>query len=99
MPLSGGSEREIKIGDGVRMGDLPLATNSIRKDGKILITTALDDYTWYWQVSVLDPNTGQAKHIPTDFAGDILYAGWTSDGQILAMGLNTEGSIWRFRPQ
>jgi len=49
--------------------------------------------------SVLDPNTGQAKHIPTDFAGDILYAGWTSDGQILAMGLNTEGSIWRFRPQ
>ena len=99
MPLSGGSEREIKIADGVRMGDLPLATNSIRKDGKILITTALDDYTWYWQVSVLDPNTGQAKHIPTDFAGDILYAGWTSDGQILAMGLNTEGSIWRFRPQ
>jgi len=99
MPLSGGSEREIKIGDGVRMGDLPLATNSIRKDGKILITTALDDYTWYWQVSVFDPKSGDAKHVPTDFAGDILYAGWTPDGQILAMGLNTEGSIWRFRPQ
>ena len=33
-----------------------------------------------------------------DFAGDILYAGWTDDGQILAAGLNTEGSIWRFQP-
>jgi hypothetical protein len=43
--------------------------------------------------------TSAAISVPTDFAGDILYAGWTPDGQILATGLNTEGSIWRFRPQ
>ena len=67
-------------------------------NGKILVTTALDATTWYWQVSIFDPKTGEAKHAPTDFAGDILYAGWTPDGQILATGLNTEGSIWRFRP-
>jgi eukaryotic-like serine/threonine-protein kinase len=99
MPLSGGSEEEIKINDSVRMGDVALAANAVGNDGKILVTTALDASTWYWQVSVFDPKTGDAKHIPTDFAGDILYAGWTTDGQILAMGVNTEGSIWRFRPQ
>jgi hypothetical protein len=98
LPVSGGSEEEIKIGADVRMGGVPLAANAINKDGQILVTTALNANTWYWQVSVFDPKTGEAKHVPTDFAGDILYAGWTSDGQILATGLNTEGSIWRFRP-
>jgi hypothetical protein len=97
--VSKGTEQEIKIGDDVRIGDVPLAANAINKDGKILITTALDDSTWYWQLSIFDPSTGLAKHVPTDFAGDLMYAGWTSDGQILAAGLNTEGSIWRFRPQ
>lgn len=98
MPLQGGSEEEIKINGDVRVGDVPLAANAVNKDRKILITTALDSYTWYWQVSILDLKSGKAKHIPTSFAGDILYAGWTSDGQILATGVNTEGSIWRFRP-
>ena len=81
------------------MGDMPLATNAVGKDGKILVTTALNANTWYWQISVFDPKNGTAKNVPTDFAGDILYGGWTSDGQILAMGVNTEGSIWRFRHQ
>jgi hypothetical protein len=99
MPLSGGSEEEIKIGADVRLGGIPLAANAVNKDGKILATTALNANTWFWQVSVFDPKTGKAKHVPTDFAGDILYAGWTSDGQILATGLITEGSIWRFRPR
>jgi hypothetical protein len=79
-----------------------LAANTVSKDGKILVTTALDANTWYWQVNVFDPKTGEAKeakHLPTNFAGDILYADWTPDGQILATGLNNEGSIWRFRPQ
>src|SRR5262249_42276208 len=67
-----GSEEETKIGADVRMGDVPLATNAINKDGKILVTTALDNNTWYWQLSIFDPITGQAKHVPTDFAGDLL---------------------------
>jgi hypothetical protein len=95
--LPEGDEEEIAIRGDVRMGDVPLAANAINTDGKILLTTALDSTTWYWQVSVLDPTTGEAKRVPTDFAGDITYAGWTADGQILATGLNTEGSIWRFR--
>jgi len=99
MPLTGGTEQEIKIKDGVRMGDMPLATNAVGKDGKILVTTALNANTWYWQISIFDPKNGTAKSVPTDFAGDILYGGWTSDGEILAMGVNTEGSIWRFRHQ
>jgi hypothetical protein len=98
-PFSGGQEEEIKVGGDVRLGDLPLAANAVNKDGKILVTTALNANTWYWQVSVFDPRTGTAPHIPTDFSGDILYAGWTTDGQILATGLNTEGSIWRFGPK
>jgi hypothetical protein len=99
MPVTEGPEEEIKIRENVRVGDVPLAANAINKDGKILVTTALDTTTWYWQISVFDPKTGAARHIPTDFPGDILYAGWASDGQILAAGVNTEGSIWRFRPQ
>lgn len=96
--LLSGNEEEIEIADDVRLGDVPLASNAVNSDGKILVTTALDAMTWYWQVSILDPHTGKAAHIPTNFAGDILYAGWTPDGQILAAGVNTEGSIWRFRP-
>src|SRR5262249_47008471 len=79
MSVATGSEEEIKVGADVRMGDIPLAANAINKDGKILVTTALDNNTWYWQLSIFDPMTGQAKHVPTDFAGDLLYAGWTSD--------------------
>jgi len=97
--LPDGAEVEIQISDEVRMGDVPLATNAVNRDGKILVTTALDENTWFWQLSIFDPKTGHAKHIPTDFNGDILYAGWASDGKILAMGVNTEGAIWRFRPQ
>ena len=98
MPLSGGAEEEIIVGKEVRLGDVPLAANAVSKDGKILVTTALNANTWYWQVSVFDPKTGLARHIPTDFAGDLLYARWSTDGQILAAGVKTEGSIWRFRP-
>jgi hypothetical protein len=97
--IRSGEEEEIRIRDDVRIGDVPLASNAISKDGRILVTTALDANTWYWQVSVLDPRTGKATRVPTDFAGDILHASWTADGQILATGVNTEGSIWRFRPQ
>jgi hypothetical protein len=99
MAVDGGHEEEIAIDAAVRIGDVPLAANAINNDGKILVTTALDANTWYWQISIFDPKTGMARHIPTNFAGDILYAGWTTDGQILASGVNTEGSIWRFRPQ
>jgi len=99
MNLSKGSEEQIPIREDVRMGEVPLAANAINKDGKILVTTALDETTWYWQLSIFDPRTGSASHVPTDFAGDLLYAGWTPDGQILATGVNTEGAIWRFRPQ
>jgi hypothetical protein len=99
LSLMDGEEKEIEIAPDLRLGNVPLAANSINKEGKVLMTTALDATTWYWQVSIFDPNTGQARHVPTDFAGDILYAGWTPDGQILATGLNTEGSIWRFRQE
>jgi hypothetical protein len=99
MHLSNGEEEEIPINRDVRMGDVPLAANAVNRDGKILVTTALDQTTWYWQISILDQKTGAATHVSTQFAGDLLYAGWTPDGQILATGLNTEGAIWRFRPQ
>ena len=64
MAVDGGREEEIAIGASVRISETFLAANAINKEGKILLTTALDANTWYWQVSICDPKTGMASTSP-----------------------------------
>jgi hypothetical protein len=48
---------------------------------------------------IIDPRTGRVDKIPISFGGDIHGAGWTKDGRIIATGLPTQSSLWRFRPE
>jgi len=97
VPLSGGPGQEIHV-----QGDLPIAPyalggNSVGKDGKLLIGVAPKD-SWFFGAGVLDLANDKLTSIPLNYTGDIVVAGWTTDGQILAFGLPMRAHIWRFRP-
>jgi len=55
--------------------------------------------SWFESAAVIDPRTGKVQKIETTFSGDIHGPGWTKDGRIIATGLPTQSSLWRFRPE
>jgi hypothetical protein len=98
LPVAGGEPQPIHLDLGrLRMWLEPLSPNAVAPDGRIVNAVDSPD-SWFERVAVIDPRSGHVQVIPTSFSGDIHGPGWTRDGAILALGLPTRSSIWRFRP-
>ena len=97
MPVAGGVAEQIALTLGnSSLWGLPLAPNAVAANGQIVFALDSPD-SWFEVPAVIDPTTGRVTRIPLTFSGDIHGPGWTSDGRILATGLPTQSSIWRFR--
>jgi hypothetical protein len=97
LPLSGGPAEEIRIRGDVPLNYISIGARAVRTDGKILVGIAPED-SYFFEVAILDPATGQLTRVPVDYTGDKVIANWASDGRILALGLQFRGDLWRFRP-
>jgi hypothetical protein len=97
IPLAGGPAQEIPFRYDMPLDPLPLAGNSLSKDGKLLVgVTARDD--WFFRAAVMDLASGKVTAIPLNFSGDILQTVWANDGRVLALAEPIEAHLWRFRP-
>ncbi|HEY1660771.1 MAG TPA: protein kinase [Candidatus Sulfotelmatobacter sp.] len=96
VPLDGGPEQEIpRPASGERPASF-ITPNAIAKNGRIL--TPLGTSKWNWPAGILDPSTGRYARIPVDLDLDYHALAWTPDGNVLAIGLGTQLTIWKFTP-
>jgi hypothetical protein len=99
LPVTGGNPEPIQLDLGrLRLWAKPLSPNAVGMDGRIVHEVDSPD-SWFESPAVIDPRTGRVEQVPNRFSGDIHGAGWTKDGRIIATGLPTQASIWRFRPE
>ena len=95
-PLEGGGEQDVpRMGDG-RIAS-SLSANAIGPDGRIV--TPLGSSTWNWPPGVIDPWTGRYTRIHVDLDVDYHSLAWAPDGRILAIGLGSDISLWKFQPE
>ncbi len=97
VPASGESGTQFPIQTELRVSPIVLSPNAVGRDGRVLVTLAPPD-SWFYLAGVFNPKSGEMKRIPLNFAGDNLSPGWLPDGRILAGGMPTKVSLWRFRP-
>jgi hypothetical protein len=97
LPRPGGQLEPVPVQSGtLRLAPVPLAGAAIHPDGRVLVTTAALD-SCHWQTAVLGPD-GKLQPLVVDFNGDVIPAGWSKDGKILAMGFGNLADLWRFTP-
>ncbi len=97
LPRPGVQLEEVQVQPGaLRLVPVALAGAAIHPDGRVLVTTAAPD-SCYWQTALLGPE-GKLQRLPVDFHGDVIPAGWSKDGKVLAMGFATYSDLWRFTP-
>lgn len=96
--MSGGREQPIPIAGDLRLTQDRLSPSAIAADGRIAVRVGWKD-SWFWPAAVLDPRTGEVTPISKSIDLDMMSPGWTPDGRIVALGLPTQSTMWRFRPQ
>ncbi len=96
LPASGGQEQPIPFRSQFRPTINALASNAVGRDGRVLLEVISAD-SWFYEVGVLDPRTGQLEKIPVKYDGDLFMPGWTADGRIAVMGQAMRANLWRFR--
>jgi len=98
LPSAGGSVEAFQVQPGaLRLAPVALAGAAIDRDGRVLVTTALPD-ACFWQTGLLGPD-GKLQPLPVNFVGDVIPAGWSADGKVLALGLANFSDLWRFTPR
>jgi predicted Ser/Thr protein kinase len=96
VPLTGGPTQPIQVRGDLPVSPMLLGPDALNKDGKLLVSVAPRD-SWFFGLAILDPTTGAVTRVPLNYTGDIMVAGWGSDGRILAIANPMRSHIWRFR--
>ena len=98
LPRPAGQLEGVPVQPGaLRLAPVTLAGAAIDRDGRVLVTTAAPD-SCHWQTALLGPE-GNLQPLPVNFNGDVIPAGWSKDGKILAMGFANFADLWRFTPR
>jgi hypothetical protein len=95
--LPGGKLEAMPVQPGpLRLAPVPLSGAAFHPDGRLLVTTATQD-SCHWQTTLLGPD-GRLQPLRVDFNGDVIPAGWSKDGKVLAMGFGNFCDMWLFTP-
>jgi serine/threonine protein kinase len=97
VPLDGGPEREIPLDRSLPVAPLPLSSNALNADGRLLTPLTLRD-SWFNPPAVLDTTTGRVTRIPADNLSDYQSIGWTPDGRVMALKIGLRATLWKFQP-
>ncbi|HLY63646.1 MAG TPA: protein kinase [Terriglobia bacterium] len=98
VPVLGGPEDPIPIQSPLRISPTNLGSESIGKDGRLLLSITTAD-GWFYGAGILALRGGKLERIPLNFTGDIISLGWQSDGRIIADGWPTVSKLWKFTPE
>ena len=98
VPLEGGSQLPILFASPLRLAPIPISGGAVGPDGRIAVTVTSPD-TWFRGVALLDPSTAALERLPVVFDGDVQDPAWGGDGNLLAIGVSTRSSLWRFQAQ
>ncbi|MEO8432851.1 MAG: protein kinase [Acidobacteriota bacterium] len=97
VPLDGGSQLPILFSSPLlRLAPVPLSGAAVGADGRIAVTVTSPD-SWFRGVALLDPATASLERLPVGFDGDVQSPAWGRDGSLLAVGVSTRSSLWRFQ--
>jgi hypothetical protein len=94
VPLNGGPEQEIPVSGGFSPANFIIG-GAVDKEGRIL--TPLGALTFFWPPGMVDSRTGGWSRIPVDATLDYHQMAWTPDGKIVALALDQQATLWRFR--
>lgn len=86
-----GTERAIAVDPGTHFQSI----GGIRADG-LLAASLLAVDSWWLRLGLVDLTAGRTTQVPGDGVSEVLWATWTPDGQILALRLGMDASIWTF---
>jgi Tol biopolymer transport system component/predicted Ser/Thr protein kinase len=86
-----GTESAIAVDPGARF----FSMGGVRADG--LLAASLNQVdSWWLQLALVDLTSGRTTRLPGDGVSEVVWATWTPDGQILALKLGMNASIWTF---
>jgi hypothetical protein len=74
-----------------------LNPTAIGRDGRIV--SPLGTSSWYQPPGLIDPLTGRVTAVHTDYITDVHSIGWAPDGELVALGFDLQGTLWRFQPE
>jgi hypothetical protein len=94
VPLNGGPEQEIPAMGAFAPANV-IVPGGVDKEGRIL--TPLGALTFFWPPGMVDSRTGRWSRIAVDAALDYHQMAWTPDGKILALALDQQATMWKFR--
>lgn len=86
-----GTERAIAVDSDARFQSI----GGIRADG-LLAASLLPADSWWIQLGLVDLTSGRTTRLPGDEASEVVSAAWTREGQILALRLGMDATIWTF---
>jgi Tol biopolymer transport system component len=88
------TERAIALDRGARF----FTMGGIRADG--LVAASLNQVdSWWLALGFVDLTTGRTTQLPGDGVSEVVWATWARDGQLLALKLGMNASIWTFTPE
>jgi dipeptidyl aminopeptidase/acylaminoacyl peptidase len=96
VPLDGAAEQEIRVIGPYRLSFLPITSQTIGKDGRLVVSLTSPD-SRFVSPGIIDLATGQATRIPVEHYCDYLSTAWAPDGSILSTTLGLRSSLWRFQ--
>lgn len=97
VPLAGGSAKPIRLKSDLPLSPVAVQSRAINGKGDLVVSVAPKD-SWFFGLGIVNLSTGKMTRIPLNYAGDIFYPDWASDGNILATAQTMSAHIWRFRP-
>ena len=89
--MENGTERAIAVDPGTRFQSM----GGVRADG-LLAASLLPIDSWFLQLGLVDLTSGRTTQLPSDGVSEVVSAAWTRDGQIVALRVGINATIWTF---
>jgi len=89
-----GTERAIPADSATRI----YALGQVRSDSVMVAPMMAADF-WFNPLGLVDLKSGQSTRLAGDGTSDLVSAAWTSNGEIVALRLGLNATIWTFTPE
>jgi len=96
MPAAGGEASRVLLPPGFNLTPQPLSPSAVDRQGRVILRVDVLD-VFFYQIALFDPARNAMKLIPVPPRVVVARAGWTPDGNIIALVSRWSSSLWRYR--
>jgi hypothetical protein len=97
-PIAGGPEKPIALEGNIQVAPWYIWSSAVGKDSSLLVSLTVPD-SWFWQIGLLNPDTGRLRVLDLAPRDADMGAGWTNDGELIVNAMRLRSSMWRFVPR